>query len=123
MSRSSPVLLQTTCCVQIGVSGGPVIAFNYKPLPEIIGIVVSNAIFSSDGSKNGVLYPKFNMAVPASVFKRPVMKYIETDGEYLKLFKSIVKLCYRSHEVTNDLLYISFFHCTKKCIISIRYII
>ncbi|XP_014234434.1 peroxisomal leader peptide-processing protease [Trichogramma pretiosum] len=81
VSRSEPAILQTTCCVQSGSSGGPVLACGGGSLapPEIVGIVVSNAVTASGDPSARRLYPRFNMAVPVEAFREPLRRYIETE--------------------------------------------
>lgn len=69
ISRVSKCMLQTTCCVQSGSSGGPIVRSNTS---ELLGIIVCNVITST------TLYPKLNMAVPASIIKGPIDDYIKT---------------------------------------------
>lgn len=71
-------IMQTTCCVQSGTSGGPVVSCDTG---QILAMMVSNAV-SATGSK--ILYPRFNMAIPSTVFKEPIRRYAETGGECVK---------------------------------------
>ncbi|KAK0098822.1 hypothetical protein PV326_002453 [Microctonus aethiopoides] len=69
VSNVSACMLQTTCCVQSGASGGPIVRFDTG---ELLGMVVCNVISSN------TLYPRLNMAIPAAVFKDPINEYIKT---------------------------------------------
>ncbi|XP_043464445.1 peroxisomal leader peptide-processing protease-like isoform X2 [Leptopilina heterotoma] len=82
VSRSLPCMLQTTCCVQSGTSGGPIVCW---PSGEMLGMIVCNAISSS----NSELYPRLNMAIPASVLKAPLEQYLQTnDAKVLEALAS-----------------------------------
>ena len=76
VSRSLACMLQTTCCVQSGASGGPVVRWSTG---KMLGMVVCNAISSS----NAALYPRLNMAIPTSVLKGPLEEYLRTNGKHL----------------------------------------
>ncbi|KAJ8683479.1 hypothetical protein QAD02_019271 [Eretmocerus hayati] len=100
VSRVNDCVIQTTCCVQSGSSGAPVIDAKSG---ELLGIVVSNAIVSpttgipqnllhnssspfpqpnTNNMDSSILYPRFNMAVPiASVIRQPLMQYLATNDE------------------------------------------
>lgn len=72
ISSVSINMIQTTCCVQSGASGGPIV----RPSTcELLGIIVCNVITST------TLYPKLNMAIPASIIKGPIDEYINTGCE------------------------------------------
>ncbi|XP_033221373.1 peroxisomal leader peptide-processing protease [Belonocnema kinseyi] len=82
VSRSLACMLQTTCCVQSGTSGGPVVRWSTG---EMLGMVVCNAVSSSDSA----LYPRLNMAIPASVLKGPLEEYLRTnDAKVLEALAS-----------------------------------
>ncbi|XP_014213115.1 peroxisomal leader peptide-processing protease [Copidosoma floridanum] len=81
ISRVTSCILQTTCTVQCGDSGGPIIEPNTG---QMLGLIVSNIAQSTTGSDTEILYPRFNMSVPATVLKGPLTKYINTQvKEYL----------------------------------------
>lgn len=80
VSNVSACMLQTTCCVQSGASGGPIVRFDTG---ELLGMVVCNVISSN------TLYPRLNMAIPAAVFKDPINEYIKTGGMYGKKIERI----------------------------------
>lgn len=66
-------MFQTNCCVHGGVSGGPIVRrANFK----MLGIVVCNVVLSNDS----VLYPRLCMAIPTTVFKKPLDDYLRTAG-------------------------------------------
>ncbi|XP_063978007.1 peroxisomal leader peptide-processing protease [Diachasmimorpha longicaudata] len=69
ISRVSTCMLQTTCCVQSGASGGPIVR---STTGELLGMVVCNIITSR------TLYPKLNMAVPMAAIKESIIDYIKT---------------------------------------------
>ncbi|XP_024946462.1 peroxisomal leader peptide-processing protease isoform X2 [Cephus cinctus] len=71
VSKCLSCMIQTTCCVQSGTSGGPVVRW---PTGEMLGMIVCNAISSS----NSALYTRLNMAIPVSVLKGPLDEYIRT---------------------------------------------
>nr|XP_012221369.1 PREDICTED: peroxisomal leader peptide-processing protease-like [Linepithema humile]XP_012221370.1 PREDICTED: peroxisomal leader peptide-processing protease-like [Linepithema humile] len=73
VSKSLDCALLTTCCVQSGTSGGPIIS---QATGEMLGMVVCNAL-SSDGT---VLYPRMSLAVPAAALSGPLREYLRTDN-------------------------------------------
>ncbi|KAL0820129.1 hypothetical protein ABMA28_006067 [Loxostege sticticalis] len=65
VNNVSPSMLQTSCCVQSGFSGGPIYRLTKSStLIEVLGIIVSNA-----KTQTGACYPYINMAVPVKAFK------------------------------------------------------
>ncbi|XP_053594168.1 peroxisomal leader peptide-processing protease isoform X2 [Microplitis demolitor] len=70
ISNVSPYMLQTTCYVQSGTSGGPIIRPNTG---ELLGIIVCNV------TTFNTLYPRTNMAIPATIFSDPINQYIKTE--------------------------------------------
>lgn len=73
VSSVSSCMLQTTCCIQSGASGGPIV----RPATgELLGMVVCNVITST------TLYPRLNMAIPLTVIKEPIENYIATGRKY-----------------------------------------
>lgn len=75
VSGASKCMLQTTCCIQSGSSGGPIVRWSTG---EMLGMVVCNAL-STTKSK---IYPRLNMAVPVSVLDRPLREYLRTGRMY-----------------------------------------
>ncbi|XP_026743798.1 peroxisomal leader peptide-processing protease-like [Trichoplusia ni] len=68
----SPSMVQTSCCVQSGFSGGPIFRVTgSNNLVEVIGIIAINV--TSDG---GACFPYVNMAVPVTVFSELLAQYI-----------------------------------------------
>ncbi|KAL4702801.1 hypothetical protein ACJJTC_010642 [Scirpophaga incertulas] len=67
----SPSMLQTSCCVQSGFSGGPIFRVNKRSV-EVVGIIVSNA-----KTQTGACYPYINMAVPAAAFTNILQDYTQ----------------------------------------------
>ncbi|XP_030234772.1 peroxisomal leader peptide-processing protease [Gadus morhua] len=68
----TPVMLQTTCAVQAGASGGAVVR---KHSGELLGIVASN---TRDCTAN-VTYPHLNYSIPATVFQ-PLLERFSQSG-------------------------------------------
>lgn len=73
ISKSMDCALLTTCCVQSGASGGPIIS---RTTGDMLGMVVCN-LLSSDGT---VLYPRMSLAVPAITLSGPLREYLRTDN-------------------------------------------
>ncbi|XP_013137347.1 PREDICTED: peroxisomal leader peptide-processing protease-like isoform X2 [Papilio polytes] len=64
VNNAAPSMLQTSCCVQSGFSGGPIFRLGGDAgSAEVLGVIVSNA-----KTQTGACYPYVNMAVPARVF-------------------------------------------------------
>lgn len=75
-----PVMLQTTCAVQAGTSGGAVV----RPRSgELLGIVSSN---TKDFATN-VTYPHLNFSVPVSVFEKMLEMFHQTQD--VSVFKGL----------------------------------
>ncbi|XP_058808239.1 peroxisomal leader peptide-processing protease-like isoform X2 [Phymastichus coffea] len=72
VSRVTPHVVQTSCCVQSGTSGGPVVD---ALTGRMLALVVSNI---KSAGPSPVLYPRFNMAVPSSVLRRPIVDFMRT---------------------------------------------
>ncbi|XP_012281115.1 peroxisomal leader peptide-processing protease isoform X2 [Orussus abietinus] len=93
VSRVSWCMVQTSCCVQSGTSGGPVIRWSTG---EMIGMMVSN-VRSDSG-----LYPHLNMAIPVSVLSGPLGRYLKTgDTDPLKLLEcddAIIRRAWDLHQ-------------------------
>ena len=71
---SDPVaMLQTTCCVQSGASGGAL----FRHTGDLVGLISCNIMDTCTGA----LFPRINMAVPASVLAEPLNDYLRTGGE------------------------------------------
>ncbi|KAG7216297.1 hypothetical protein INR49_021701, partial [Caranx melampygus] len=66
-----PIMLQTTCAVQAGASGGAVVRPNTG---ELLGIVSSN---TRDLAAK-VTYPHLNFSIPVTVFHRLLQRYEQT---------------------------------------------
>ncbi|KAL6263788.1 hypothetical protein P5V15_003871 [Pogonomyrmex californicus] len=82
VSKSMDCALLTTCCVQSGTSGGPIVS---RVTGDMLGIVVCNVV-SSDGN---VLYPRMSLAVPATTLSGPLREYLRTDNpDVLRTFTS-----------------------------------
>ncbi|KAJ0173936.1 hypothetical protein K1T71_010082 [Dendrolimus kikuchii] len=79
INNVSPSMLQTSCCVQSGFSGGPIYRITSKNSVEVLAIIVSNA-----KTETGACYPFINMAVPARVFKNLIQQFI-ADRDVTKL--------------------------------------
>ncbi|XP_029961926.1 peroxisomal leader peptide-processing protease [Salarias fasciatus] len=68
---SQPVMLQTTCAVQAGASGGAVVE---KHSGELLGIVSSNA----RDLATEVTYPHLNFCIPVTVFQNLLQDFRQT---------------------------------------------
>lgn len=73
VSKPMDCALLTTCCVQSGASGGPIVS---RATGEMLGMIVCN-VLSSDGT---VLYPRMSLAVPATTLSGPLREYLRTDN-------------------------------------------
>lgn len=69
--NNQPVMLQTTCAVQAGTSGGAVVQ---RHTGELLGIVSSN---TRDMTSN-VTYPHLNFSIPVTVFHRLLEQFHQT---------------------------------------------
>lgn len=69
--NNQPVMLQTTCAVQAGTSGGAVVR---KHSGELLGIVSSN---TRDLAAK-VTYPHLNFSIPVTVFQRLLQHFHQT---------------------------------------------
>ncbi|KAM4729372.1 peroxisomal leader peptide-processing protease isoform 2-T2 [Anableps anableps] len=69
--NGQPVMLQTTCAVQAGASGGAVVQ---KHSGELLGIVSSNA----RDLASSVTYPHLNFIIPVPVFQRLLQEFHKT---------------------------------------------
>ncbi|XP_076016366.1 peroxisomal leader peptide-processing protease [Genypterus blacodes] len=75
---SNPVMLQTTCAVQAGTSGGAVVR---RQTGELLGVVSSN---TRDFAAK-VTYPHLNFSIPATVFQGLLQHFNQTqDPEVFK---------------------------------------
>lgn len=74
----SDILIQTTCCVQSGASGGAII----RPSGELVGIIVSNM---SCGITHA-LFPHCNFSIPSTAFTDILKQYFTTNGKYIYIF-------------------------------------
>ncbi|KAF9422352.1 hypothetical protein HW555_001942 [Spodoptera exigua] len=73
----SPSMIQTSCCVQSGFSGGPIFRITRpKNRVEVLGIIAINVT-----SEGGACFPYVNMAVPAPVFSHAIANYILNKDE------------------------------------------
>ncbi|XP_038599324.1 peroxisomal leader peptide-processing protease [Tachyglossus aculeatus] len=66
-----PVMLQTTCAVHSGSSGGPVFATDSG---QLLGIVASNTRDNSTGAT----YPHLNFSIPITVLQPALREYLRT---------------------------------------------
>ncbi|XP_040905875.1 peroxisomal leader peptide-processing protease [Toxotes jaculatrix] len=76
--NSQPIMLQTTCAVQAGASGGAVVRTRSG---ELLGIVSSN---TRDFAAK-VTYPHLNFSIPATVFQRLLQRFRQTKD--VKVFR------------------------------------
>ncbi|XP_052755965.1 peroxisomal leader peptide-processing protease [Galleria mellonella] len=72
VNNVSPSMLQTSCCVQSGFSGGPIFRLTSDSKIEVLAIVVSNA-----KTHTGACYPYINMAVPVRAFMHFIQDFIQ----------------------------------------------
>ncbi|KAM9070091.1 peroxisomal leader peptide-processing protease isoform 1-T1 [Sarcophilus harrisii] len=68
--KDAPVMLQTTCAVHGGSSGGPL----FSDLGELLGIVTSNTRDNSTGAT----YPHLNFSIPVTVLEPALEQYRQT---------------------------------------------
>ncbi|RXM33800.1 Peroxisomal leader peptide-processing protease [Acipenser ruthenus] len=91
---SRPVMLQTTCAVHAGASGGAVLRAGTG---ELLGIVCSN----TRDTAAGVTYPHLNFSIPVTVLQPLLNKYALTeDGgvfEELDRASDVVRDVWRLH--------------------------
>lgn len=66
-----PVMLQSTCAVHPGSSGGPLLAASDR---RLLGIVASNARDNAAGAT----YPHLNFCVPVTLLQPPLARYLRT---------------------------------------------
>lgn len=71
MVNSQPVMLQTTCAVQAGASGGALVQ---KHSGELLGIVSSN----TRDVATEVTYPHLNFCIPVTVFQNLLQDFHQT---------------------------------------------
>ncbi|CAI9586840.1 unnamed protein product [Staurois parvus] len=65
-----PVMLQTSCAVHGGSSGGPLFAAHSG---ELLGIVASN----TKDNNTGATYPHLNFSVPVTILRAALDRYVE----------------------------------------------
>uniref|UniRef100_A0A673HJ46 Peroxisomal leader peptide-processing protease n=1 Tax=Sinocyclocheilus rhinocerous TaxID=307959 RepID=A0A673HJ46_9TELE len=81
-NQSRPVMLQTTCAVQSGASGGAVVC---SATGELLGIVSSN---TRDFAAK-VTYPHLNFSIPVTVLEPLLRRFAQTgDAAVLKVLDS-----------------------------------
>ncbi|KAG6462753.1 peroxisomal leader peptide-processing protease isoform X2 [Manduca sexta] len=71
VSNVSPSLLQTTCCIQSGFSGGPILRVIDQRV-EVVGIITSNA-----KTTDGATHTHINMSIPINLFCEELYQYQE----------------------------------------------
>jgi S1-C subfamily serine protease len=67
-------MLQTTCCVQSGASGGAL----FRCTGGLVGLISCNVMDISTGA----LFPRINMAVPVSVLAEPLNDSLRSGGKW-----------------------------------------
>ncbi|KAF7479197.1 peroxisomal leader peptide-processing protease isoform X1 [Marmota monax] len=67
----TPVMLQTTCAVHGGSSGGPLFSTHSG---DLLGIVASN----TRDNNTGATYPHLNFSIPITVLQPALQRYIQT---------------------------------------------
>ncbi|PIO12745.1 hypothetical protein AB205_0138730, partial [Aquarana catesbeiana] len=65
-----PVMLQTSCAVHGGSSGGPLFAVQSG---ELLGIVASN----TRDNNTGATYPHLNFSVPVTILQAALDRYVQ----------------------------------------------
>ncbi|KAK4307545.1 hypothetical protein Pmani_020691 [Petrolisthes manimaculis] len=81
-ARSVPVMMQTTCTVYAGTSGGPVVVLHPTRGPEVVGVVVCN----TRDTINQTTFPHINLAVPSPLLAWVITAYLQSkDVGVLKL--------------------------------------
>jgi S1-C subfamily serine protease len=70
-------MVQTTCCVQSGASGGAL----FRSTGHLVGLISCNIMDTSTGA----IFPRINMAVPASVLVEPLNDFLRSGGKRLYL--------------------------------------
>lgn len=78
-SASSQIL--TTCCVQSGASGGPLLRLNRdqdKVWLSVIGLLVCNAQLGT--GQDAVVYPHVNFALWTNAVVEPINAYLNSGG-------------------------------------------
>ncbi|XP_014482551.1 PREDICTED: peroxisomal leader peptide-processing protease [Dinoponera quadriceps] len=73
VSKSLDCMLMTTCCIQSGFSGGPIIS---RKTGRMLGMIASN-VESMDSS---VHYQRMSLSVPVAVLSKPLRQYLLTDN-------------------------------------------
>lgn len=85
--RGQDVMVQTTCAVHAGASGGPLLDND----GNLVGIVVCNTVDKGSNST----YPHINFSIPATTVWPPVLNYIKTSDvslmSSLKVTDTLVK--------------------------------
>ncbi|XP_045452634.1 peroxisomal leader peptide-processing protease [Melitaea cinxia] len=71
INNVSPSMIQTSCCVQSGFSGGPIFRIGADLRVSVLATIVSNA-----KTQAGASYPYINMAVPTRAFLHLVQHFI-----------------------------------------------
>lgn len=74
VSKLLDCMLVTTCCIQGGFSGGPIIS---RTTGRMLGMVASN-VQSVD---NSVHYQRMGLSVPVTVLSEPLRQYLLTDSQ------------------------------------------
>lgn len=69
-------MFQTTCCVQSGISGGPVVRIDNG---EMIGMLVCNAI----SSNQSIVHPRLNLSIPVTILNDPLQRFLWSKGQNL----------------------------------------
>jgi S1-C subfamily serine protease len=89
---SDPVaMLQTTCCVQSGASGGAL----FRSTGDLVGLISCNIMDTCTGA----LFPRINMAVPTSVLAEPLNDYLRTGGEQVYVCVCVSRSFYKTKSI------------------------
>ncbi|XP_011137374.1 peroxisomal leader peptide-processing protease isoform X2 [Harpegnathos saltator] len=73
VAKSLDCMLITTCCIQGGFSGGPIIS---RTTGKMLGMIACN-VQSCD---NSVHFQRMSLSVPAAVLSKPLRQYLLTDN-------------------------------------------
>lgn len=74
VSLTDSCIINTTCCVLAGSSGGAIVRTN----GELLAIIVCHTTVSTKNDL--VVFPKINMAIPISAISGPILQYMKTNG-------------------------------------------
>ncbi|XP_050711061.1 uncharacterized protein LOC126995504 [Eriocheir sinensis] len=79
-----PVVMQTTCAVYAGGSGGPVVAVHPSHGLQVVGVVVCNMRDS-----NNITFPNVNLAIPIPTIATILNTFLKTGDETVLLYLDV----------------------------------